>query len=175
MTPEERQHSCCFTGHRLLPPPPDIYGLKRFLVDYLEGAIEMGYTDFYAGGANGFDRLAANAVLYLKKSHPHIRLHLLIPCKDQDKMWSFEEKRDYKKQIKAADSVTYLTNRYYDGCMKERNQMLVNCASLCIAFVRGQATGAGQTLRMAKAAGLACINLGDRPLPRNPEDQTDLF
>ena len=39
---------------------------------------------FYgAGGALGFDTLAAQTVLDMKKEYPQLRLILVLPCEDQ--------------------------------------------------------------------------------------------
>ena len=57
--------SCAFTGHRKLD---DDFSPKR-LWDYIEFCIKEGATDFYNGMAQGFDLLAAEAVLMLKKRY----------------------------------------------------------------------------------------------------------
>ena len=76
---------CCFTGSR------DIKGissldlankLEKLLIDLIE---KENYTDFRAGGARGFDTLAALVVLKLRERYPQIKLHLFLPCKNQEK------------------------------------------------------------------------------------------
>lgn len=43
---------------------------------------------FLAGGALGFDTIAAQIVIKLKKKYPHIQLVLILPCRSQSKYWS---------------------------------------------------------------------------------------
>ena len=57
--------------------------------------IENGYCYFGAGGALGFDTVAAQTVLHLKEKYPHIKLILVLPCVDQAKSWSYEDKVVY--------------------------------------------------------------------------------
>ena len=55
--------TCCFTGHRIMKITPElILRLKVAIID----VIGNGVTDFYDGGASGFDMLAAETVIELK-------------------------------------------------------------------------------------------------------------
>ncbi len=56
--------SVCFSGHRELKHYYDIYSKTHTEVENL---IKKDYKYFYAGGALGFDMLAANVVINLKK------------------------------------------------------------------------------------------------------------
>lgn len=58
--------------------------------------IKEGYLYFGAGGALGFDTIAAFAVLKLKKRYPNIRLILVLPCLDQTRGWSREDVEIYE-------------------------------------------------------------------------------
>ena len=68
--------------------------LKTILVDL----IENGYRYFGVGGALGFDTLAAQTVLDLKTSYPHIKLILVLPCLSQADSWSLHDQR--RQQIR---------------------------------------------------------------------------
>ena len=70
--------SCCFTGHRKIPQRKSGQIQER-LRNEIVTAIQNGYTFFYAGGAIGFDTMAAQAVLELKAQYPHIKLILVLP------------------------------------------------------------------------------------------------
>ena len=74
--------TACFTGHRELPTD-DLPEISKRLEDTLLTLIEQGYCYFGAGGALGFDTLAAQAVLRLRERYPQIRLILVLPCLDQ--------------------------------------------------------------------------------------------
>jgi len=78
--------SCCFTGHRKIPQKKYIQ-IQEKLKDEIVKAIQNGYTFFYAGGAIGFDTMAAQTVLEIKAQHPHIKLILVLPCVNQTDGW----------------------------------------------------------------------------------------
>lgn len=74
-----REHTACFTGHRKIPPEQQEKVVRQLRKTILELARD-GYRYFGAGGALGFDTLAAQTVLNLKSDMPQIRLILVLPC-----------------------------------------------------------------------------------------------
>lgn len=69
--------SVCFTGHRTIAE--DIETLSARLYALLERFVtEQKITDFYTGGAVGWDALAALTVLKLRESYPEVKLHLVF-------------------------------------------------------------------------------------------------
>ncbi|MBQ3538084.1 MAG: DUF1273 family protein, partial [Clostridia bacterium] len=82
-----KNNTCCFTGHREIPAGEENV-IKERLTEVLISLIEEGITDFLAGGAIGFDMLAEEAVLSLKEKYPRIRLHIIVPCRNQPLKWS---------------------------------------------------------------------------------------
>ena len=89
-----RGQTCCFTGHRIIPLG-EYDSIKEKTQETVEKLIEKGVCYFGAGGALGVDTLAAKVVLEAKKKHPEVKLILILPCYDQDRMWSTEDKRVY--------------------------------------------------------------------------------
>ena len=150
--------TCCFTGHRIIKITPE---LAQRLRDSIINVIEQGVTEFYDGGACGFDMLAAEAVIELKAEYSDIKLHLLLPCppEEQVKGWKEAQIERYEKLLHAADSVTVLSEHYTRDCMKLRNKRLVELADCCICYCRNLRSGTGQTVRMAREKGIAIINL----------------
>lgn len=65
---ESKEKTACFTGHRKLSLI-QIPFIKRKLKKTLEELIEKGYLYFGAGGALGFDTVAAQSVLELRKKY----------------------------------------------------------------------------------------------------------
>ncbi len=59
--------SACFTGHRYANISKE---LKNRLSIEIEQLIRNGVTEFYAGGALGFDTIAEKTVIALKKTIP---------------------------------------------------------------------------------------------------------
>lgn len=153
----DRKITCCFTGHRVIPGM-DKERVRANLARAVGDLYKEGYRHFVAGGALGFDTVAAETVLAFRRHYPDITLTLMLPCADQDTKWSSEQKAVYEKQKKEADEVICLSQHYYDGCMQKRNQAMVDASSVCIAYLTKLRSGAGQTVRMAHAAGLRVIN-----------------
>ncbi len=150
--------SCCFTGHRIIKTTSE---LVRRLRNAIIDVIGKGITEFYDGGAIGFDILCAETVMEMKKEYHDIKLHLLLPCppKEQIKGWNKAQIARYEKMLNAADSVTVVSEHYTKGCMKRRNQQLVELADCCICYCTNPRSGTGQTVRMAKDNGIETINL----------------
>ena len=151
--------TCAFTGHRHLPTA-SVNSLSDLLSRGIAYVYSEGVRDFYAGGALGFDMLAEEAVIAFRQSHSDVRLHLLLPHRGQAERWSFSEVRRYHKLLSEADSATYLSDYYYDGVMRDRNQALIDAADVCIAYLAAGG-GTAQTVAMAKRKGIKVYNLKD--------------
>ncbi len=135
---------------------------RKFLTFGIEST-SYGLTDFYAGGAIGWDTLAAQTVLRIKERYPHVRLHLVLPCSnaEQTAKWSEEQKAEFYRILSLADDVEYTSEHLDKDCMKRRNARLVELATdYCICYWNEsrQRTGTGQTVRMAETKGLQIIN-----------------
>lgn len=149
----------CFTGHRNVKETAD---LKNALIKQLVKLINEGATNFFAGGAVGWDMLCENVVIELRERFPHIKLRLILPCpaEEQTEKWREDDKAEFRRLLLAADTVEICSEHYFDGCMKLRNQRLVDLADLCVCYYNGkQRSGTGQTVRMAERQGKEIINL----------------
>ena len=124
-------------------------------------AIEQGYRYFGAGGALGFDTLAAQTVLELKSEYPEIKLILVLPCKNQTRGWEQADIEEYEQLEAAADKVVYTSKAYYSGCMHKRNRHLVDYSSLCICYLTEQSGGTAYTVNYARSQGLKIINVAE--------------
>ncbi len=155
----ERTHTACFTGHRELREPD--YALEHRLLEFLPPLIEYGYTNFCAGGARGFDTVAARTVLKLKQTHPHIRLILIFPFQNQylqEGDWTEEEIREFHFLRQHADEVICLQDRWTAGCYYRRNRELVDRSSLCISYQSKPTGGTAYTVNYAEKQGLPVTN-----------------
>ncbi len=144
--------SCCFTGHRRISSYDEAV-MKYKLYTLLERLIEDGVDTFYDGGAVGFDMMCASAVIRLRKVYPHIRLHMILPCKGQDKHWSTQNQKYYKKILEEANSIFYTSENYDSECMHKRNRYMVDNSDICVAYYTGGAGGTAYTVDYAKKAG----------------------
>ena len=155
----DKSKSCCFTGHRIIR-------ITDELVERLKGTltelINNGITDFYAGGAIGWDTLCEQEILRLRERFPQIKLHLVLPCPpdEQTLKWNVTQRAEYKRILNAADDVEILSKKYYDGCMQKRNARLVELADCCVCYYDNRSrSGTGQTVRMVNNAEKRLINL----------------
>ena len=110
---DEREKTCCFTGHRPMKLPwgmnekdPRCLALKLELAARLEALAALGYRSFLCGMALGCDMYFAEAVLALRDRWPDVRLEAAIPFGDQPGRWNEEQRRRYNRLIDAADKLT---------------------------------------------------------------------
>lgn len=150
--------TCSFTGHRRIEPLHE-KTLPELLSRAVNYAYENGCRRFIAGGALGFDTLAAREVIKYRISHPDVSLVLALPCVNQDERWSARQRDAYSYVLSSANEVVYISEEFTDTCMKDRNRYLVEEADVLIAYASRSASGAGQTVRMAKKRGVQVYNL----------------
>lgn len=137
-------------------------GIEKNLIKQLVKLIDEGATEFYAGGAVGWDMLCESVVIELREHFPQIKLHLILPCpaEEQTEKWNEDDMAEFRRLLLAADTVEICSEHYFDGCMKLRNQRLVNLADVCVCYYSGkQRSGTGQTVRMAERQGKEIVNL----------------
>ena len=124
-----REKTCCFTGHRQIPP-----GVRKRIADKLESVIvglyQRGVRFYGAGGALGFDTLCAQAVIRLRENCPGMKLILVLPCLTQTRGWRPEDIAEYERIKALADKVVYTAQQYTPGCMHKRNRHLVDRKSV---------------------------------------------
>ena len=148
--------AACFTGHRIIGSDFD----ESKLDWYLNRLIEVNYNTFICGGALGFDTVVAEKIIALRREHPHIRLHIYVPCRNQDERWSLSDKRRYRRILESADFVNVMSEYYYDGCMRARNYKMVDDATVCICYHNGDLrSGTAQTVRYAEKKHIPIINV----------------
>ena len=132
---------------------------KLFLVDEeiikelereIKAAIEKGYTTFISGMARGVDIWAAEIVLKLRKKNKELHLICASPYEGFETRWSQDWQKRYKKIIKKADYVKYVSPEYSPACFQIRNEYMVNHSNLLIAVYNGEAGGTRNTLNYAK-------------------------
>ena len=156
-----KKHTCCFTGHRVIPSG-EKETIRYSLKSAVEKAIQNGYRFFGTGGALGFDTMAAQTVLKLKRQYPHIRLILVLPCITQTTEWKQADIDEYERIKSLADKVVFTSREYTSGCMHKRNRHLVDNSSLCICYLTRLSGGTAYTVRYAESKKINVFNLADR-------------
>lgn len=153
-----RNFTCCFTGHRQILPE-HVCALPMAVETAIRELIAQGYFIFAAGGAMGFDTLAAETVLALKSDFPHLRLIIVAPCADQADNWAAPDRRRYERLREASDDYICLKASYTPDCMRRRNHCLVEMSSACLAYCLRPHTGSAQTVAFADAQGLEIVDI----------------
>ena len=155
-----REHTVCFTGHRKIPPEQQEKVARQLRKTLIE-LVDSGYRYFGAGGALGFDTIAAQTVLSLKSDFPQIRLILVLPCLSQADNWSSHDKEIYVAIKSQADKVVYTSREYTRGCMHKRNRHLVDNSSVCICYLTEKTGGTAYTVEYAESKNLRVINTAE--------------
>ncbi len=152
--------TCCFTGHRLLPQKK-IQPICIRLNEEIEKLIEAGVDTFISGGALGFDQMAGALIASIKEmgTRPNIKLIMVLPCRDQEKLWTDKQKEEYGYLLESADEVVYISEQYIHDCMKKRNYYMVEHSAFCICALLKNNSGTGQTVRYAESKNLNIINV----------------
>lgn len=155
--PSMRDQTCCFTGHRFIPAAQSD-DLKLWLWWTVQGLRRRYNVRFFgAGGALGFDTMAAETVLSLKEALD-LRLIIVAPCRGQEVKWRLDDQKKYQDILRAADKVVFLSDRYYPGCMQDRNRHLVDGSRWCISYQTKEQGGTAYTVKYAQQQGIEIIN-----------------
>jgi len=146
---------CCFTGHRKVYNSPEVIARLRRTVRQLA---ESGITTFRAGGAVGFDMLAALCVLEVREQLG-LRLELYLPCRNQADRWSPRDKEFYYHILESADRVEYVSEAYTYSCMYDRNRRMVDGSDVCVAYLKHSTGGTAYTVNYANQKNVKVINI----------------
>lgn len=158
----DREHTCFFTGHRNLPTVR-IEQIRKIIEIKAKNLIEdKGVEHFIAGGALGFDTIAAETIIKVKEEHPHIKLHLYLPCFDQSRRWKYEDKYKWHMMMSKVDDYIYVTESTYTAdCMKKRNQKMADDSDYGLAYCVLDKSGTGSTIRYAEQRGVIIDNIAE--------------
>ena len=157
---ENKIYTVAFTGHRNINRE-DILLLPSLLEETILKLARRGAVVFRAGGAMGFDTLAALKVLDMKERLPQLELELVLPCKNQTERWDAASVRTYGYILNNSTRHRFLYETYVDGCMLARDRQLVEGADVCVAYCARSHGGAAYTCAYALKRGVELINLYD--------------
>lgn len=155
-----RSETACFTGHRVIAKK-DLGTITYNVEQMTEALIRLGIKNFLCGGAIGFDTLAGFTVIELRERYPNVRLLLILPCRDQDAKWTPAQKATYRKLLCGADEIHYITDKYNDICMLQRNRYMIEHSLCCIAYLTRPYGGTAYTVRLAKEQNMVVHNLAE--------------
>lgn len=155
----DRKRTACFTGHRKIHVR-DIRKIEKQLDEIIEKLYQKGVIFYGAGGSYGFDMLAEKAVIRARNKHKDIKLILVLPCKNQEKYWTDDNKTAFAEIKNQADKIVYTSEIYSKDCMHKRNRHLVNFSGYCVAYLNKNSGGTAFTVNYARQNGLEIFNLG---------------
>ena len=156
---EKRAHRVCFTGHRPEKLNRREKEIKKDLEKEIRQAMSDGLNVFITGMARGVDIWAAEIVLRLRRwGHP-VKLICACPYAGVEENWSPDWQRKYRRVLKSADLVRYISAGYSADCFRRRNEWMVRHCARVIAVFGGQPGGTEYTIRYARQSGVtvACI------------------
>ena len=172
--------SCAFTGHRPHKFPwrydesdTRCVALKAVLTERISMLADAGVTQFLSGMAEATDTWSALSVLALREKNPVLKLHCILPCREQADKWSASSRNLYCSILEQADSIVYVSRNYHKNCMLERNRFLVEHASTMLAVYNGERRGGtAATLRYAQKIGREIIVIDPATLHITYDSQT---
>lgn len=150
---------CAFTGHRDISHE-EYRRIRPILQETIEKLYSQGVDTFIAGGALGFDTIAAIEVINLQRQlYPGMKLILAIPCEGQSSSWGPAHRARYDQIRSLATAEFVLSPTYTRGCMHRRNDFMIDHSSHLIAYVHRTDGGSAYTMNRARRQGLSVINL----------------
>ena len=136
-----------------------VEALRERLDVTLRELYARGVRVFYSGMAEGFDLLAARAVLDLRREYSDIQFVAAVPFRAQAVGFSAVVHRDYDQILAAANRVDVLQEEYSRDCFLRRDDYMVERAATVVAWFDGRAGGTAYTVGRARSLSCEVINL----------------
>lgn len=153
----QREHCCCFTGHR----PEKLMIPEARLAELLEAeikrAVDRQFTAFITGMAQGTDLIAAEIVLKLQEEEPRLRLIAALPYPSFGRRWNGGWSERFQSVLSAADQVECVCPRSSWTSYQLRNEWMVDHSALVIAAFNGGSGGTKNTLDFARKRQVPCV------------------
>lgn len=142
---------CCFSGHRDISLD-ERRQISLKLKETINELVKIkGVTVFRCGGALGFDTIAALYVLELKSEFPDITLIIDVPYRAQASAWKEVDRQIYEYILSHADKVNIISEKYYKGCLQQRNRYMVDNSDIVIVYVKKTSGGSYYTACYAES------------------------
>ncbi len=150
----KKEKTLCVTGHRTVKDDLDVTILEQTFLQ----AIKEGYDTFLVGMAVGYDTICFQILEKIREKED-VKIVACIPCPNQDKMFSIEQKIEYKRMVDSADGTVLTSSTYTKYCMSKRNRFMVDNSSRVLAYLKQDHGGTFSTVKYAKEKGIECIIL----------------
>lgn len=150
---QDFSNACAFTGHREL----EADFTNKEILKRVEFMIQKGVNVFYCGMAKGFDLVAGETVLKLKKKYKEVKLIACVPYYGQERGFEEKDKKRYAHLLKKCDEKVLLSESYYKGCLLARNRYMVDRSAYLIAYLKKDVGGTAYTVNYALKKGLEVV------------------
>jgi len=132
------------------------------LIENVLTLIKNGCTVFYSGMAMGFDIIAAETVLLLKKqSNLPIKLICVLPFKNQKCTFSDFWCKKHDFILNNCDEKIVLYEDYFKGCYQRRNKYMVDNSDCVLTWFDGKSGGTKNTIDYANKKGRFIFNINE--------------
>ncbi len=156
-----------FTGYRTSKIESSFKNFGSFnkieseLLKEIIALYKSGITTFITGGSEGFDLIAALAILLAREAYADIKLVVAVPFVAQASKYSDIDKQKYKWVLEQADYVHHISKNYYRGVFYTRNDYMLDNSAHLICYYNGLSGGTKYTYDGACKRNHNIINIYD--------------
>ena len=155
-----RATTCCFSGHRALPPETMDLVRKR-TKRAIRDLYAQGYRTFITGGALGYDTMVAVMLFHLRDEFPEVQTVLAYPYEGFNSKWTLQQWQEYRDRLLRYDEVVCVSQEPSRYAYWMRDRYMVDRASLCVGYCIDAASGTGYTMSYARQKGVRVLNLAE--------------
>ena len=155
-----RDHTCCFTGHRIIPSHEYDAVAARTEIRIRDLIVNNDVCFFGVGGAIGYDTMAAKILFRLRQTDfQQIKVILVYPFEGFTSRWNDGQRAEYAARLLPQyDKTVCVAQRASREAYLERDRHLVDGSAYCIAYCTRNRGGTAYTLRYARQEGLKIFN-----------------
>ncbi len=155
--PSSERSLFSFEGNR---PPTTLQTISNGINSAIRELYGKGYRNFMSGMSDGFDMMAAQAVIDLRSELSDICLIAVVPFRGQEATYTIADAREYRAILNVADEVLFLAEKYESKLQYlHRNDYMLEHSSHLVCYYDGQRGGTMYTYNKAKKLGLNILNL----------------
>ena len=155
-----RDHTCCFTGHRIIPSHEYDAVAARTEIRIRDLIVNNDVCFFGVGGAIGYDTMAAKILFRLRQTDfQQIKVILVYPFEGFTSRWSGAQRAEYTRLLPQYDKTVCVAHRASREAYLERDRHLVDGSSYCVSYCTRDSGGTAYTLRYAEHCGLQIYNV----------------
>lgn len=156
--------TCCFTGHRDLPPL-QVPLIKNRTEKIIRELYSRGVRFWGVGGAIGYDTLAAKILFKLREEEmPDIKVILVYPFDGFTNRWTDDQKADYNSLLPKYDKIVKVADYPSRSAYLKRDRHLADCSGYCICCCSKNTGGTAYTVAYAKKKGLTVFNISNEQM-----------